>query len=73
MAVNKNFVVKNGLEVNTDLILADASTNRVGIATTTPGTNILQVGSGSTSFALDAAGNLNVSGVSTFQSNIHVG
>ena len=40
--------------------------DQVGIATTTPGTNILQVGSGSTSFALDAAGNLNVSGVSTF-------
>ena len=36
MAVNKNFVVKNGLEVNTDLILADAANNRVGIATTTP-------------------------------------
>ena len=33
MAVNKNFVVKNGLEVNTDLILADVDTNRVGIGT----------------------------------------
>ena len=31
MAVNKNFVVKNGLEVDTDLIFADASTNKVGI------------------------------------------
>ena len=36
MAVNKNFVVKNGLEVSTDLILANADNNRVGIATTTP-------------------------------------
>ena len=36
MAVNKNFVVKNGLEVNTDLILANAAENRVGIATTVP-------------------------------------
>jgi hypothetical protein len=34
MAINKNFVVKNGLEVDTNLILADADTNRVGIATT---------------------------------------
>ena len=34
MAVNKNFVVKNGLEVNTDLILANADTTQVGIATT---------------------------------------
>ena len=36
MAVNKNFVVKNGLEVGTDLILANTDNNRVGIATTTP-------------------------------------
>ena len=34
MAVNKNFVVKNGLEVSTDLILANADTTQVGIATT---------------------------------------
>ena len=31
--VNKNFVVKNGLEVNDDLILADADKNQVGINT----------------------------------------
>jgi hypothetical protein len=36
MAVNKNFVVKNGLEVGPDLILANTDNNRVGIATTTP-------------------------------------
>jgi hypothetical protein len=36
MAVNKNFVVKNGLEVDTNLILADATTNKVGIGTTVP-------------------------------------
>lgn len=38
MAVNKNFVVKNGLEVNTNLILADANplSKRVGIGTTFP-------------------------------------
>jgi len=33
MAVNKNFVVKNGLEVNTNLILADVTSNSVGIGT----------------------------------------
>ena len=38
MAVNKNFVVKNGLEVDTDLIFADASTDRVGIGSTIPST-----------------------------------
>lgn len=33
MGVNKNFVVKNGLEVDTNLILADATINGVGIGT----------------------------------------
>ena len=36
MAVNKNFVVKNGLEVATDVILANATTKKVGIGSTTP-------------------------------------
>ena len=34
MAVNKNFVVKNGLEVNTDLIVADVDSSKVGVGTT---------------------------------------
>ena len=33
MAVNKNLAVKNGLEVNTKLIRADATNNKVGIVT----------------------------------------
>ena len=36
MAINKNFVVKNGFEVNTDLIVADATLDKVGIGTTVP-------------------------------------
>ena len=40
MAVNKNFVVKNGLEVDTDLIFADASTDKVGIGSTIPSTQL---------------------------------
>jgi hypothetical protein len=36
MSINKAFVVKNSLEVSTDLILANADTNKVGIGTTTP-------------------------------------
>jgi hypothetical protein len=35
-AINKNFVIKNGLEVDTNLIIADAYTNKVGIGTTVP-------------------------------------
>ena len=33
MAVNKNFVVKNGLEVKSNLLVADTATNSVGIGT----------------------------------------
>ena len=36
MAINKNFVVKNGIEVNTNLIVADTDSNKVGIGTTVP-------------------------------------
>jgi hypothetical protein len=36
MSINKNFVVKNGFEVSTDLILANADTNKVGVGTTAP-------------------------------------
>ena len=35
-AINKNFVIKNGLEVDTNLIFADSQTNKVGIGTTAP-------------------------------------
>jgi hypothetical protein len=35
-AINKNFVIKNGLEVDTNLIFADPQTNKVGIGTTVP-------------------------------------
>jgi hypothetical protein len=34
MAINKNFVVKNGLEVKSNLLVADSDTNRVGVGTT---------------------------------------
>jgi hypothetical protein len=36
MAVQKNFVIQNGLEVNNNLIFADKGSNKVGIATTSP-------------------------------------
>ena len=58
-AINKNFVIKNGLEVNTNLIFADIITDKVGIGTTNP------------QYTLHVSGgigvtNLYVSGVSTF-------
>ena len=36
MAVNKNFVVKQGLEVKQNLLVAEGSTSKVGIGTTVP-------------------------------------
>ena len=43
MAVNKNFVVKNGIEVATDLIFASSDLDKVGIGSTIP-TALLEVG-----------------------------
>ena len=52
MAVNKNFVVKNGLEVASNVILADATTKNVGIGSTQP------------EFTLDVSGGIGVTDVS---------
>lgn len=40
MAINKNFIVRNGIEVDTDLIFADSDIDRVGIATTNPSSTL---------------------------------
>ena len=37
MAINKNFVIKNGVQVATDLIVGDSDTKKVGIGTTIAG------------------------------------
>jgi hypothetical protein len=58
MAVNKNFVVKNGIEVNTNLIFADATTNKVGIGSTIPSTELDIIGG-------IGATNINLTGVGT--------
>ena len=62
-AINKNFVIKNGLEVNTDLIFADIVTDKVGIGTTNP------------QYTLHVSGgigvtNLYVSGIATITTGI---
>jgi len=66
MAVNKNFVVKNGLEVATDVILADATSKNVGIGSTIP-VNTLDVRGGI------GATDLNVTGITTVVSEFRVG
>ena len=66
MAVNKNFVVKNGLEVDTNLILADATANKVGIGTTVPEYELhVNGGIGATS--------VNVTGFTTSLQGLRVG
>lgn len=40
MGINKNFVVKNGIEVNDNLIYGDPDTSKVGIGTRTPTTTL---------------------------------
>jgi hypothetical protein len=63
MSINKNFVVKNGLEVDTNLILADSDTSRVGIGRTNP-QYTLHVSGGIAATDITSA-NITVSGVST--------
>ena len=66
MAINKNFVVKNGFEASTDLILANADTRKVGIGTTTPQYTLhVNGGIGATDFYL--------TGIGTFVDELNVG
>ena len=71
MAVNKNFVVKNGIEVNNNLIFADATTNRVGIASTTPNYT-LNVAGGIGATDLYISGVSTFIGIGTFSSDVYV-
>tara|TARA_B100000965_G_scaffold404993_1_gene437459 strand:- start:323 stop:3334 length:3012 start_codon:yes stop_codon:yes gene_type:complete len=84
MAINKNFVIKNGVEVNTSLIVGDATLNKVGVGTTVPGYTLHVGGSrggiGATDLTVtgittvgtsgSTSAALSVVGVSTFQGDI---
>ena len=81
MAINKNFVVKHGLEVATNLILADAGERKIGIGTTNPKYTVEVIGgigvtdayvSGIATIAVGVVTtirgtNLNYSGISTIE------
>ena len=74
MAVNKNFVVKNGIEVGTRLIVADAQNTHVGLGTTAPLTT-LDV-RGDVRFADDGATTVNtvdIAGITTFRKDVNIG
>jgi len=58
MAIQKNFVIKNGVEINSNLIFGDTVTDRVGIGTTRP-TDTLHVVGGI------AATSISITGVGT--------
>ena len=65
MAIQKNFVIKNGLEVDENTLYVDADNNRVGGGTIFPDVELKVLGSiGCTDFA--ATRNFSVSGISTF-------
>ena len=66
MAINKNFVVKNELEVNSTLLVADSANNKVGIGSTIP------------AFELDVVGGIGatdiiISGLATVTTELNVG
>ena len=66
MGVNKNFVVKNGLEVDSGLLLANSVTQKVGIGSTSPRAE-LDVRGGI------AATDIQISGISTILGEFNIG
>ena len=64
MAIDKNFVIKNGLEVNTNVLVAAADEKQVGIGTTRPYYK-LHVGGGEGSRGGIGATDLTISGIAT--------
>jgi hypothetical protein len=66
VSINKNFVVKNGFEVATNLVFANADTKKVGIGSTNPERTLdVRGGIGAT--------DLYVIGVATATNQLHVG
>ena len=59
-SINKNFVIKNGLEVDSKTLYVDANTNRVGIGSTIPTRDFDVVGDATVQGSISASGNLTV-------------
>lgn len=78
MAIDKDFVIKNGLQVNENLVFADPDTDKVGIGTTEANRKLVVIGDGEVSQSLAVgttitAERIAVTGVSTAQSGLDVG
>ena len=68
MAVNRNFVVKNGLEVAQDLILANDATRRIGIGSTVPEFTLdVRGGIGASTVYVSGIASINAGVVTTLQ------
>jgi len=80
MAINKNFVIKNGVQVDTNLIVGDSTLKKVGIGTTVPQYTLHvhaadRGGIGVTDInvvGVATIANLDISGFSTFANDINV-
>ena len=66
MAVQKNFTIRNGIEVNNNLFVADSALNRVGVATSTPNYTFEVIGG-------IGATDINILGISTVLTQFNVG
>jgi hypothetical protein len=66
MAVQKNFIIRNGLEVNNNLLVADTASDRVGIGTSNPKSTFEVIGG-------IGATNINILGISTVLTEFNVG
>jgi hypothetical protein len=77
MSVSKNFVVKNGVEVSTNLIYAESIIDKVGIGTTTPNAKLDVIGNivgvGLTLSGSITGTNANYSGIVTSSTGLDVG
>jgi len=64
MAINKNFVIKNGLEVNTNVLVAASEESQVGVGTTRPYYK-LHVGGGEGNRGGIGATDITITGIAT--------
>lgn len=66
MAVQKNFIIRNGLEVNNNLLVADSATDYVGVGTSSPKYTLEVIGGIGVTYA-------NILGIATVGQEFNVG